>query len=222
MKKTCEIALAVLLVLLVSAAFLWVRWTENELSTVSYEVSAPVAAPIRIVQLSDLHSWQFGEDNGELAELVADQSPDLILMTGDMLDQKDPDAGVVCDLIEELSSVAPVYYSMGNHEKSWERENGESLLPELAAAGAMVLDNSYLDLEVNGQPIRLGGYYSYYRRPHMYLKDAAQQIADTAFCEDFENTDRYKILLCHIPTAWLDWGLMDDYPVDLVLTEDKG
>lgn len=218
MKKTWKIALAVLLVLLALAALLWIYWTENELSTVSYEISAPISSPIRIVHLSDLHSWQFGEDNGELAELVAEQSPDLILMTGDMLDKTDADARVACALIRKLTETAPVYYGYGNHEKAWERENGKSLAPELTEAGAVVLDCTYTDIEVNNQPLRLGGYHAYYRRPHMSTDDPEQMEQETAFFEAFEDTDRYKILLSHNPTAWLDWELMNDFPVNLVLT----
>ena len=42
--------------------------------------------------------------------------------------------------------------------------------------------------------------------------------AERAFADEFENTNRVKILLCHIPTPWLDWGYIDQFPVDLVLS----
>ena len=38
------------------------------------------------------------------------------------------------------------------------------------------------------------------------------------FAEQFERTDRLKFLLCHIPTAWLDWEYIDCYPVDVVFS----
>ena len=214
MKK--YLIIAIVLVLLATAC--WFNWTKNEPEMICYEVSTGLSNPIRIVHLSDLHSWEFGDGNQELVGMVTEQSPDLILMTGDMLDKSDEDAAVACDLIEDLVAVAPVYYGYGNHEKTWERESGKSLAPELTAAGATVLDCAYLDLEVKGQPLRLGGYYGYYRRPHMTLDDEAAIERENAFFGAFEDTDRYKILLNHIPTAWLDWGLMDDFPVDLVLT----
>ena len=86
--------LVLALLVVVSATLLWNHWTKNELQTVSYEVPAPISSPLRIVHLSDLHSWSFGENNGELVELVKTQSPDLILMTGDMLDMTDAETKV--------------------------------------------------------------------------------------------------------------------------------
>ena len=218
MKKYWKAILVTAVLLSLLAAFLWLHWTENELQMASYEVSANISSPIRIVHLSDLHSWVFGEDNGQLVELVKGQEPDLILMTGDMLDKEDTAPAVACALIRKLAEIAPVYYGYGNHEKAWERENGKSLVPELTGAGAVVLDCSYADIEIEGQSLRLGGYHAYYRRPHMSTDDPAQMELEEAFYEAFEDTDRYKILLSHNPTAWLDWGLRDDYPVDLVLT----
>lgn len=210
--------LVLALLVVVSATLLWNHWTKNELQTVSYEVPAPISAPLRIAHLSDLHSWSFGENNGELVELVKTQSPDLILMTGDMLDMTDAEPAVACELIRKLAEFAPVYYGYGNHEKAWERKNGKLLAPALTEAGATVLDCTYADVEIKGQLLRLGGYHAYYRRPHMSTDDPEQMELEEAFYEAFEDTERYKILLSHIPTAWLDWGLMDDYPVDLVLT----
>lgn len=213
-KYVIMIALALLIAALLGA----VMMTNTDLYDAVYTVKTELTDSIRIVHLSDLHSWEFGDGNQELVTMVTEQGPDLILMTGDMLDKSDEDAAVACALIKDLAEIAPVYYGYGNHEKAWERENGKSLAPELTAAGATVLDCAYLDLEVKGQPLRLGGYYGYYRRPHMTLDDEAAIERENAFFGAFEDTDRYKILLNHIPTAWLDWGLMDDFPVDLVLT----
>lgn len=200
------------------AAFLWRLWPRNQLTLVNFTVGSDVTEPVRIVHLTDLHSWEFGEQNQELIQMVAEQKPDLILMTGDMLDKTDEDAHVACELIEKLVDVAPVYYGYGNHEKAWERENGKLLETELTAAGAVVLDCDYADIEVNNQKLRIGGYHGYYRRPHMLQSTDEQQNAENQFFDEFENTDQYIILLCHIPTAWLDWGMIDDQPVDLVLT----
>ena len=80
------------------------------------------------------------------------------------------------------------------------------------------MDVSYLDMEVKGQPIRLGGYHAYYRQPGMYPVTEEEHRRQLEFCDDFENTDRYKILMNHVPTAWLDWGYRNECPVDLVLS----
>ena len=220
MKKRWIVAAAALALLLaagIGAAISASRCAE-ELTVVRYEVPAEVREPIRILQLTDLHSWEFGKNNQTLADLVAEQEPDLILMTGDMLDRSDENADVVCALIQKLTPIAPVYYGYGNHEYAWMDAHGESLTPALTEAGAVVLDVEYLDVTVKGQNLRIGGYHGYYRQPHMFEVTAEQKEAQLAFCEDFEDTDHYKILLSHIPTAWVDWGYIDKFPVDLVLS----
>ena len=216
MKKKCR------WILLNAAALLTVvviyLLQPQPLEVVSYCVDADVKEPVRIVHLTDLHSYEFGESNSILVEQVAKQEPDLILMTGDMLDRSDENADVVCALVEKLTPLAPVYYSYGNHEYTWMNNHKESLTPVLTEAGAVVLDVEYLDITVNCQNLRIGGYHGYYRQPHMFEVSDEQKVAQLAFCDDFENTDRCKILLSHIPTAWIDWEYMNKFPVDLVLS----
>lgn len=202
---------------LLTAALVYLLQPQT-VEVISYAVDADVKAPVRIVQLTDLHGFEFGEGNSVLVELVAEQEPDLIMMTGDMLDRNDKNADVVCALIEKLVPIAPVYFGYGNHEYEWMNIHSESLTPALEAAGAAVLDVAYMDISVNGQELRLGGYHGYYRQPHMFEVTEVQKAAQLAFCDDFENTDRYKILLSHIPTAWIDWEYMNKFPVDLVLS----
>ena len=220
--KRSILLLAVLLTMTLAAALMWVGLSAvqcgRKVTAVHYEVETALTESIRIVQLTDLHSKIFGEQNDLLVGLVAEAEPDLILMTGDMVDCDDENADVSCGLIRALTEIAPVYYSYGNHECSWMDAHGESLTPVLEEAGAIVLDAACVDIEVKGQPIRLGGYYGYYRQPGMYLVTEEEHRRQLVFCDDFENTDRYKILMNHIPTAWLDWGYMDEYPVDLVLS----
>ena len=220
-KKIVSRVLLVLVLLLLAGA-MWAGVSagqcSREVTTVHYEVETELEEPIRIVQLTDLHGKVFGENNDVLIGLVAESAPDLILMTGDMVDMNEENADVACDLIRELVQIAPVYYAYGNHEYAWMETNGESLTPVLEKAGTMVLDVAYTDIEIQGQPIRLGGYHGYYRQPGMYQVTEEERRQQRDFFDDFENTERYRLLLCHIPTAWLDWGYRDVYPVDLVLT----
>ena len=201
--------LCLLAALLLAAGGVWlvlsIRQCRREVEVVRYEVETELEGSLRIVQLTDLHGVVYGDENDMLIDLVAAEAPDLILMTGDMVDRDAENADVVCALIRALSEIAPVYYGYGNHEYSWMEAHGESLTPALREAGATVLDVSYLDIEVNGQPLRIGGYHGYYRQPGMYEVTEIERMRQQVFCDVFENTDRYKILLCHIPTAWLPW-----------------
>ncbi len=191
---------------------------DEKLTTTYYTVQADIAAPICIVQLSDLHNAVFGENNSELVRMVTEQQPDLIVMTGDMLNRDEERTDVVCNLIASLKEIAPVYFGYGNHETDWEKKYNRELTAVFSAAGANVVDLSYSDMEINGNPVRLGGYMAYYRQPGMLQVDEEQKQQELAFADSFENTDRLKILLNHIPTQWVNWGYIDDFPVDLVFS----
>lgn len=212
--------LIILLILVFTAAVCLtcsIYRSTTELTVVNYSVNTDFSEQIRIVQLTDLHGYEFGENQSDLVELVMAQKPDLILMTGDMMDKSDEGAEDVCNLIGQLTTIAPVYYGYGNHEYEWMNRHGESLTPALTQAGAIVLDVEYTDVMVNDQMLRIGGYHGYYRQPGMYDISQEQWKKEMTFAEEFEDTDRFKILLCHIPTAWLDWEYIDKFPVDLVL-----
>lgn len=192
--------------------------TDPKLVVTHYELEEKVVAPIRIVQLTDLHNAMFGEDNADLIELVAEQSPDFIIMTGDMLNRDDESVEIVYNLNSSLKKIAPVYFGYGNHEKEWEANFGQDLTRIFTDAGAIVLDINYVDIEVNGTLIRLAGYMPYYRQPGMYPVDEVQKQLELDFADEFENTDRLKILLNHIPTQWVDWDYVDQYSVDLIFS----
>ena len=70
-----------------------------------------------IVQLSDMHNAAFGEHNEELIGKIKDLKPDIILITGDMIIGKPgKDVTFAADTMNALTKLAPVYFSMGNHE----------------------------------------------------------------------------------------------------------
>lgn len=217
-KRELLIVLAFMLAVFLALVELDADRCATELTVVRYEVPTELTEEIRIVQLTDLHGRTFGRGNEEIARIVAEQDPDLILMTGDMLDKTDENADPACRLIEACAEIAPVYYGYGNHEIDWIKVHGDCLRAELEQAGAVVLNVEYLDITVNGQELRIGGYYNYYRQPHMFPLTMEEKYAELDFADSFEDTQRYKILLSHIPTAWIDWGYIDKYPVDLVLT----
>ena len=194
--------------------WLWPRG----LTDTQYEIEADITKPIRIVQLSDLHGAQFDENNQELILLVKEQQPDLIFMTGDMLDCEEADVDEICSLISKLSEIAPVYYSYGNHETELMRSSAIDLKTLLEKAGARVLELEYEDVTVNGQELRIGGYAGYYRTPVMDTTDEAEQAEMLAFADDFENTDRQKLLLAHIATSWTDWERINKHLVGVVFS----
>ena len=176
------------------------------------------AEGFRAVVISDLHDHRFGGDNEELAEKIRDTDPDIIIMDGDMLNAESGDSSVPLELIGLLRDTAPIYYALGNHEISY-MENGHSGLPEeLESAGAVVLDKNYVDIEVNGTEVRLGGLYDYAFGLNGN-NDALAAPDDTlSFLQDFQNTDRMKIMLAHRPDSFIFGDASKAWDVDLVIS----
>lgn len=108
----------------------------------------------RIVQISDLHGKEFGEDNHILLEKTAELEPDLIAITGDVID--DPDQmGILESLARGLAAIAPTFYVTGNHE--WAIREAATVKSLMEEYGVTVLSNEYLKLERGGDTIVLAG-----------------------------------------------------------------
>ena len=183
----------------------------------SYQITSDkINTPVRILQLTDLHNNEFGENNQELIDRVASQSPDLILITGDLLNSDESRTDIATNLISSLCDIAPIYISLGNHEVEYQQQFGTDIIRLYEDAGAVVLDKQYQDLEVNGQKLRLGGIYGYCL-PAKYLETDEADPEECAFLSDFQNTDLYTILMCHIPVCWMLNDGLDEWDVDCVL-----
>lgn len=124
--------------------------------TIPLEDLPPAFEGLRIVQISDLHGAVFGEDNETLLQAVRAAEPDLILLTGDLLDSFRATPQVYAlDLTAALVPIAPVYFVTGNHE--WALPGVPALKEGLARQGATVLSNQFVSLERGGERLLLAG-----------------------------------------------------------------
>lgn len=218
MKKEVIRAYIILFILLITG-ILYLRlvyFSHDGLRISCYDISAAVTEPIRIVQLSDLHNSEFGADNQRLVQTVAEQNPDLIFLTGDLLNDDDPDASIAVNLIEKLSHVAPVFASYGNHELTYEDTFHADLAQLYQEAGATFLDFSWEDVTVNDTPLRIGGVYGYCL-PAEYLSTNETRQDECDFLTEFQDTNLPTLLLCHLPVSWLGRSL-NSWDVDVVFS----
>ncbi|MCM1157574.1 MAG: metallophosphoesterase [Bacteroidales bacterium] len=99
-----------------------ISFFENRrLSVTEYQIKDPLIPHdfhgYHIVQLSDLHNASFGKNNEKLIQKVTELEPHLILITGDMIIGKPgKDVTFAADTMNALARIAPVCFSMGNHE----------------------------------------------------------------------------------------------------------
>lgn len=186
--------------------------SQNILSVTRYEYNnEKVTTPFKVVQISDLHNHEFGKSNCRLVKRIRKEQPDAIFMTGDMLNDDKNRTDIIESLINELKHIAPIYFSLGNHEVQYIQQDVQ-LIQKLKNAGAVVLEKEYLDTEINNQEVRIGGIYGY------VLSEEYGDGSEQKFMKEFEDTDRFKILLSHMPEGLLLWKSMEQWDVDLVFS----
>ena len=177
------------------------------LTVTEYEVcSDKIAEDINVVLISDLHNHEFGRSNAALVKKIRKLQPDLILLAGDFLNSESPDDHVPVELIEQLVTIAPVYFSLGNQEKDYiKKAESSTLITDLVSAGAVVLDKDYIHTEVNGTDTVIGGLYAYAFGTKMNgLFDKSENPEEVlAFLESFQAESCFKIMMAHRPDSFL-------------------
>lgn len=119
------------------------RELEVEQITVQSPQLPPELEGFRIVQLSDWHTPRNLISADDLAVAVAAQHPDLIVMTGDMLDTSATDLTDLQRLGAMLLDIAPVYAVSGNHEFTQARRHGGDW--QAGYGDVPILDGDYID-----------------------------------------------------------------------------
>lgn len=155
-RRGLRLLLALALVLLAGGLFFYDQQNRIQTETITAASDRLPAGfdGYRIVQISDLHGKEFGEDNHILLEKTAELEPDLIAITGDVID--DPDQmGILEPLARGLAAIAPTFYVTGNHE--WAIREAATVKSLMEEYGVTVLSNEYLKLERGGDTIVLAG-----------------------------------------------------------------
>lgn len=175
--------------------------------------SEKVKNSVRIALLTDLHGQTFGKCNEKLVSAVEKQEPDIICITGDIVDKNKDTIEIATGLIEQLTKIAPVYVSLGNHEYEYPDLDVDGIITLYKKAGAEVVDFNYVETQINGSEIRIGGFYGY----GCPDKNENTTAKDSLFLKEFQSTENFKLLLSHMPHAWYHAGSLDFWDPDLVL-----
>lgn len=118
-------------------------------------------ASLRIVQVSDLQSEYFGRGQSELHRVVSGLSPDVVVITGDLVDREHTDFLAAKLAVDGLLRVAPVFYVNGNHEADLATDEAMGLYRMLKRMGVHVLLDRHEVVSVNRVDVRIGGLSSY-------------------------------------------------------------
>ena len=175
--------------------------------------SDKISSPVTLVMLSDLHGCEHPTLIGQISEIA----PDLILLCGDMINhhhETGEDILVTAAVVKELCKIAPVYYSLGNHELERIGLHESNAVKRITNEGAILLERDYVDLEIRGNALRLGGLYT----PNSAATAKPSADSVEGFLSDFCASNSFRILLEHRPASFTDAIYPAGYEPELVLS----
>lgn len=220
MEKQKYIKLAVTLSIVI-VIILFCNFQNKHLETTHYTYAAEqLGADLEgyhIVQISDLHNAKFGKNNQKLVDRIRECEPDMIVLTGDLVDSNHTNVDRAVQFVDEIVKICPVYYVTGNHEYWLEKSEYDELMSGLADAGVVILDNQVVEISRGDAKFRLVGLDDRSLSDGtlgMLLKDQAGQKEETA---DNENSGEKEltVVLAHEPQYLARYALAG---VDLVLS----
>lgn len=212
--RKCIILAAVAAILI--SMVIWITWGNTALELNTYTVSSDRIPEgfdgYRIAHISDLHNAQIGDENEKLLTMLREADPDLIAITGDIIDSRNTDIEIALRFAKAAMEIAPCYYVPGNHEARVSEY--EELRAGMEAAGVTILEDANTEISLEGETITLIGVSDPSFQTD-YLFGDAQTVMESKLAELHTESDEYTVLLSHRPE------LFDSYVgsgVDLVLS----
>ena len=182
----------------------WLLWGNSALQVSTFVIEdgeLPSAFDgFRIAQVSDLHNAPFWEEVVEALEKI---KPDIIVLTGDLIDSSKTDVEAALAFAQAAAEIAPCYYVSGNHE-AWSPGHWDTLRRGLSRAGVVMLEDEKAVLEREGETVKVLGL-----RDPAFGSDHATVLTEQAAGEG------YTLLLSHRPERF---DLYVGAGVDLVFT----
>ena len=200
--------------------YLYIKYNVNTLEVTKYVVENKKVPKefdgYNILQISDLHSKLFGENNKKLIQKIKSLNPDIVVVTGDLIDGENNNYNVALDFMKEISKLYRVYYIIGNHEQKSlikkYKDEYKDYFNKLHQIDFVNLDNNKVEIVKGESNINLYGLtvpYSCYK----YLFDNQETTSiDINFLEEkLGKVDReqFNILLAHTPfyfDEYEKWG----------------
>lgn len=218
-KMLLKIVLGVLLAAVLASAVSAVVCS-RELKVTEYDVDIDgLTSPARVVVISDLHSREYGNDNSTLLALIAAQHPDAVFAVGDMINRSADEEDILqfLELLVKLQEIAPVYYSPGNHESDYMTDRDSGLLGRVSATGVTVLLDEYVETQLGGSTIRIGGTMGHYYR-YEWSEEQKNDPPDYAMQEEIGSTDVPSIVLMHMPENMIADSARKNWNADLYIS----
>ena len=181
---------------------LWILWGNTALMHTEYTVTdtdLPSSFDgYRIAQVSDLHNAQMGENNTELLAMLEAADPDIIVLTGDLIDSRRTDIAVALAFAAEAVTIAPTYYVSGNHESRI--STYKELTQGLLSVGVVMLEDQAVTITRGSESLTLIGVAD----PTFETDDGSEALSEAAVMDRnlkalMPTEAMYTVVLSHRP-----------------------
>lgn len=198
------------------ALVIWIAWGNTALELNTYAVTSSRLPQsfdgYRIAHISDLHNAEMGEGNEKLLVMLREADPDMIAITGDLIDSRNTNVEIALQFAQEAMKIAPCYYVSGNHEA---RVNEyEELKNGLISAGVIILEDAQTEISIEGQTITLIGVNDPSFQTD-YLFSDSETVMNSKLTELHTDGEAFTILLSHRPELFDAYA---EHDVNLVLS----
>lgn len=187
-------------VLFIIGLIIFCAWQNNRIEVSRFEYyNSEVPSSFnnfKIVHISDLHNKMFGKEQSKILEKVEKLSPDIIVVTGDLIDRRRYDLDKAMEFINGAIEVAPIYYVSGNHE-AWSGKY-DKISKRLIEAGVNIIDDSKLEIIKENSSIYLLGLSDPSFITSNYI-DGTDTSKMEEYLSSWSNIEGFKILLSHRP-----------------------
>lgn len=195
------------------ALIVWIIWANKAPVLTKISIKSNTQG-LKIAHISDFHNTRLQNNNEELISLAREAQPDIIAITGDLIDSRHTNTKRAIDFVCELVKIAPCYYVPGNHESRIRKEY-EELKGALAELGVTILCDQSTTYEKNGQTYTIIGIED----PMFVLQKDSSKMATAVVAGKLlplaEQCKDYTIVLCHRPEVFSAYV---DAKIDLALT----
>lgn len=209
----------VILIILFTLTYAFLYFENSALVTTNLDLQLPGLPSgfngYKILQISDLHGKEFGRSNKRLISTIKKISPDIIVITGDLIDAFDYNEEITLNFIDKIIDIYPIYFTTGNHEINCTKYF-ESLDKKLKEKGVYVLRNSTAIIQKNKDCITLIGLEDpqfIHKSDNDINKKIMSKELDNLIIENNKNI--FKILLSHRPEQF---ELYSKYNINLIFS----
>ncbi len=201
MKKRMLLIISTLVLLLV---FIIYDNKNIEATTFNYynEMIPQEFEGFKICHISDLHNQEFGEGQKNIIKEVELLEPNIIVITGDLVDRHKYNLEIALEFIEGIKDLSPIYYVSGNHE-AWSNEY-QTIRSKLLDLGVIVLDDDSVLITKGNEIIELIGVSDPDFLTYDYLDGVDYRKLENTLSA-YQDSEHFQILLSHRPE------LMDIY-----------